>query len=203
LCKISTLLKIDIIFKQTNPSLPFDPPCGPWYARQSTTDRAFIGVKNMGSYIAWKLDADTTGGEQFLIETANAHPEFKNEKDGPKFENFMWRKWSPEVKWWAPDFVADLSKNIDVIFRLDAKGDENFTYFFYKGQTLTESEIWERPTFPSRPLFKKKLTEAKVNRAKAKQLREEAAAKAEKERLEKEIETLKAKQHQLEKRLAG
>ena len=79
----------------------------------------------------------------------------------------------------------------------------NFTYFFYKGQALTESEIWERPTFPSRPLFKKKLTEAKVNRAKTKQLREEAAAKAEKERLEKEIQTLKSKQKELEKRLAG
>lgn len=157
----------------------------------------------MGSYIAWKLDADTTGGEQFIIDTANAHPEFKNEKDGPKFENFMWRKWSPEVKWWAPDFVEQLSKNIDVILRLEAKGDENFTWFFYKGEALTESEIWERPTFPSRPLFKKKLTEAKVNREKAKQLRQEAAAKAEKERLEKEIQTLKSKQKELEKRLAG
>ena len=157
----------------------------------------------MGSYIAWKLDADVMGGEQFIIDTANAHPEFKNEKDGPKFENFMWCKWSPEVKWWAPEFVADLSKNIDVIFRLDAKGDENFTWFFYKGQTLTESEIWERPTFPSRPLFKKKMQEAKVNREKAKQLREEAAKKAETERLQKEIDALKNKQKELEKRLAG
>ena len=157
----------------------------------------------MGSYIAWKLDADMTGGEQFLVETANAHRAFKDEKDGPKFQDFMWRKWSPEVKWWAPEFVAELSKNIDVIFRLDARGDDNFTWFFYKGQTLSESEIWEKPTFPSRPLFKKKMGEAKVNRAKAKQLREEAAAKAEKERLEKEIEALKVKQQQLEKRLAG
>lgn len=157
----------------------------------------------MGSYIAWKLDADVTGGEQFIIDTANAHPDFKNEKDGPKFENFMWRKWSPEVKWWAPQFVAELSKNIDVIFRLDAKGDENFTYFFYKGEALTESEIWEKPTFPSRPLFKKKAAEAVVSREKQRIANEAARASAEKQRLEKEIQTLKAKQQQLEKQLAG
>jgi len=157
----------------------------------------------MGSNIAWKLDADVTGGENFIIDTANAHPEFKNEKDGPKFENFMWRKWSPEVKWWAPQFVAELSKNIDVIFRLDAKGDENFTYFFYKGEALTESEIWEKPTFPSRPLFKKKLTEAKVNREKQRIANEAARVAAEKQRLEREIQTLKSKQAELEKQLAG
>jgi hypothetical protein len=158
----------------------------------------------MGSYIAWKLDADiSVGGEQHIINTANAHREFKEDKDSPKFENFMWRKWTPEVKWWAPEFVADLSKNIDVVFRLDAKGDENFTLFFYKGQVLSEGDIWERPTFPSRPLFKKKVSQAKVNREKAKQLREEAAKKAETERLQKEIDALKNKQKELEKRLTG
>lgn len=157
----------------------------------------------MGSYIAWKLDADMTGGEQFLVETANAHSAFKDEKDGPKFENFMWRKWSPEVKWWPPEFVADLSKNVDVIFRLDARGDENFTWFFYKGQVLNESEIWEKPVFPSRPLFKKKAAEAVVKRQKAKFEQEQARVAAEKARLEKEIELLKSKQKVLERKLAG
>jgi hypothetical protein len=157
----------------------------------------------MGSYIAWKLDADIHSGEKFIIDASNDHPEFKNEKDGPKFENFMWRKWSPEVKWWALQFVADISKNIDVVFRLDAKGDENYTWFFYKGEMLGETEIWERPQFPTRPLFKKKVSQAKVNREKAKQLREEAAKKAETERLQKEIDALKNKQKELKKRLTG
>jgi hypothetical protein len=155
----------------------------------------------MGTYTAWKLDADiSVGGEQHIINTANAHKEFK---DGPKFENFMWHKWSPEVKWWAPEFVAELSKNIDVVFRLDAKGEENFTWFFYKGSVLSESEIWEKPTFPSRPLFKKKFSEAVVNREKQRIANEAARVAAEKQRLEKEIQTLKAKQQQLEKQLAG
>lgn len=157
----------------------------------------------MGSYIAWKLDADCDS-DQFIIDTANAHKEFNEAEGKPNaFQNFMWRKWSPEVKWWAPEFVADLSKKIEVIFRLDARGDENFTWFFYKGEALNESEIWEKPPFPSRPLFKKKIVEAKVKRQKARQVLEEAKAKAEKDRLEKEIQTLKAKQQELEKRLAG
>jgi hypothetical protein len=156
----------------------------------------------MGTYIAWKLDADISagGGEQLIIDTANAHKEFK---DGSKFENFMWHKWSPEVKWWAPDFVAELSKSIDVIFRLDARGEENFTWFFHKGSILSESEIWEKPTFPSRPLFKKKAAEAVVNREKQRIANEAARAAAEKQRLEREIQALKAKQQKLEKQLAG
>lgn len=158
----------------------------------------------MGSYIAWKLDADMTGGEQFLVETANAHNEFKEAEGKPHaFQNFMWRKWSPEVKWWAPEFVADLSKKVDVIFRLDARGDENFTWFFYKGQVLNESEIWEKPVFPSRPLFKKKAAEAVVKRQKAKFEQEQTRVAAEKARLEKEIELLNSKQKDLERKLAG
>ena len=153
----------------------------------------------MGSSYAWKLDADTND-EQFIIDAANAHPEFKDDKN---FKDFMWRHFSSETKWWAFDFVKDLSKNIDVVFRLDATGDVHYTTFIYKGEVLNEEDIWERPKFPSRPLFKKKLSETRTKRAIAEQQRKAAAAKAEKDRLEKEIQTLKVKQQELEKRLAG
>lgn len=151
----------------------------------------------MGSYIAWKLDADIIGAEQFIIDSANNHREFKDDKDSPRFQDFIWRKWTPEVKWWAPEFVADLSKNIDVVFRLDAKGDENFTWFFYKGQVLSEGDIWERPTFPSRPLFKKKAQEAKMKRAEKARIDAEKKAAAEKEKMQKELESLRQREKEL------
>ena len=68
---------------------------------------------------------------------------------------------------------------------------------------MSESEIWEKPTFPSRPLFKKKAAEAVVNREKQRIANEAARAAAEKQRLEREIQALKAKQQKLEKQLAG
>lgn len=154
----------------------------------------------MGSSYAWKLDADIHCGEQFIIDTANAHPEFKDDKN---FKDFMWRHFSPETKWWALQFVADISKNINAIFRLDATGDAHFTCFIYKGEILNEEDIWDRPKFPSRPLFKKKLSETKTKIAIAEQQRKAAAEKAAKERIEKELEALKMKQQELEKRLAG
>lgn len=155
----------------------------------------------MGSNIAWKLDADVdVSTSQYIIESANSHQAFAQSKD---FDRFMWRRWSGETKWWAPDFVMDISKNIDAIFRLDARGDDNFVCFFYKGQMLDESEIWERPSFPSRPLFKKKLDEAKVKRAQREIANREAKIVAERNRMQQELESLKDKQKKIEQKLAA
>ena len=156
----------------------------------------------MGSYVSWKLTADCdVGGEQFIISTANSL--LKESGDDSKIEQFMWKQWSNETKWWAPEFVQKLSGKFDVVFKLEATGDEHFTWFFHKGCFLTEDEVWERPQFPSRPLFKKRLEIARVKRVEAKRLQEEQRVKAEKEKLEKQIAELKAKQEELQKKLAG
>jgi hypothetical protein len=156
----------------------------------------------MGSYRSWKLTADCdVGGEQFIISTANSI--LKESGDNSKIEQFIWNRWSEETKWWAPEFVQKLSQNLDIIFKLEARGDDNFTWFFHKGNILSEDEVWERPPFPSRPLFKKRFEIAKVKRAETKRLQEEQSAKAEKQRLQNEIATLKAKQEELQKKLAG
>ena len=156
----------------------------------------------MGSYISWKLTADCdVGGEQFIISTANSL--LKESGDDSKIEQFMWNRWSDDTKWWAPEFVQKLSQGLDLVFKLEATGDEHFTWFFYKGNILSDNEIWERPQFPSRPLFKKRLEVAKVKRVEAKRLQEEQRVKAEKERLEKQISDLKMKQKELERKLAS
>lgn len=155
----------------------------------------------MGTSCSWKLDADYhAANDPFIIQTANSI--LLENGDDSKIENFMWKRWSHETKWWAPDFVQKLSQKIDLVFKLQATGDENFTWYFYKGSILSEEEIWERPKFPSRPVFKKRLTIATQKRAEQKRLRDEAYAKAEKEKLEKQIAELKAKQEQLQRRLA-
>jgi hypothetical protein len=156
----------------------------------------------MGSYRSWKLTADCdVGGEQFIISTANSL--LKESGDDSKIEQFMWNRWSEETKWWAPEFVQKLSQGLDIVFKLEARGDDNFTWFFHKGYFLTEDEVWERPPFPSRPLFKKRFEIAKVKREEAKRLQQEQSAKAEKQRLQNEIASLKAKQEELQKKLAG
>lgn len=156
----------------------------------------------MGSYISWKLTADCdVGGEQFIISTANSL--LKESGDDSKIEQFMWNRWCNETKWWAPEFVQKLSQGLDIVFKLEARGDDNFTWFFHKGNILSENEVWERPPFPSRPLFKKRFEIAKVKRAETKRLQEENRAKAEKLNLEKKIAELKAKQEELQKKLAG
>ena len=156
----------------------------------------------MGSYISWKLTADCdVGGEQFIISTANSL--LKESGDDSKIEQFMWNRWSDDTKWWAPEFVQKLSQGLDLVFKLEATGDEHFTWYFHKGNILSEDEVWERPPFPSRPLFKKRFQIAKVKRDEAKRLQQEQFAKAEKQKLEKQIADLKAKQEELQKKLAG
>ena len=154
----------------------------------------------MGTACAWKLSADCVS-DQVIIDIANNM--LLESGDDSKIEQFMWKRWSHETKWWAPEFVKKLSEKFDVVFKLEATGDEHFTWFFHKGNILSEDEVWERPQFPSRPLFKKRLEVAKVKRAEARRLQEENRAKAEKLNLEKKIAELKAKQEELQKKLAG
>jgi hypothetical protein len=155
----------------------------------------------MGSYNSWKLTIEETDirARQLIIDTANGMKDFT---DGPKIEDFMWFRWSEEVKWWASEFTAGLSKEFpETIFRLDCRGDDNFTWFFLDGAILSESDIWTNPRFPSRPLFKKKLQETALKRAEQKRIHDEKVAKAEKEKLEKQLAELKAKQQELEDKL--
>jgi hypothetical protein len=159
----------------------------------------------MGSAYSWKLSIEnnTQSVHDMIIFAANQMKDFCGNGE-PKFQDWLWFRWSPESKWWAGDFVQELSKKFpETIFRLDCTGDDNFTWFFLNGSMLSESEIWEIPRFPTRPLFKKKYEQAKVKRAEAKRIQDEKFAKAEKEKLEKQINELKAKQQELEKRLAG
>lgn len=158
----------------------------------------------MGSAYSWCLTIENRNPslEEMIFDAANSSPDFSDCE--PEFQNWMWFRWTPEVKWWAGDFVIQLSKQIrDTVFRLEASGDQHFVWFYLNGEILDEKEIWNNPQFPSRPLFKKKMSEAKINREKVRQQREEVRAKAEKERLQKEIETLKTKQADLERKLAG
>jgi hypothetical protein len=156
----------------------------------------------MGTACSWKLTADCSpAGENFIVDVANSV--LLETGDDSKIEHFMWKQWSTETKWWAPDFVKKLSEKFDIVFKLEARGDEHFTWFFLKGNILSEEEVWERPQFPSRPLFKKRLEVARVKRVEAKRLQESTRAKAEKEKLEKQINELKAKQQELERKLAG
>ena len=157
----------------------------------------------MGSYISWKLTADCdVGGEQFIISTANSLLKESGD-DSTSIQQFMWNRWSDDTKWWAPEFVQKLSQSLDLVFKLEARGDDNFTWYFHKGNILSEDEVWEHPPFPSRPLFKKRFQIAKVKRDEAKRLQEENRVKAEKQKLEKQIAELKAKQEELQKKLAG
>jgi hypothetical protein len=156
----------------------------------------------MGTACSWKLTADCSpAGENLIVDVANSF--LLETGDDSKIERFMWKRWSNETKWWAPDFVKKLSEKFDIVFKLEARGDEHFTWFFHKGNILSEEEVWERPQFPSRPLFKKRLEVARVKRVEAKRLQESTRAKAEKEKLEKQINELKAKQQELERKLAG
>lgn len=155
----------------------------------------------MDSYNAWKLTIEETDARarQLIIDTANGTKDFA---DGSKIEDFMWFRWSQEVKWWAGDFVRGLSKKFpETIFRLDCRGEDTFTWFFLDGAILSESEIWTNPSFPSRRLFKKKFQEATRKRAEQKRIHDEQFAKAEKEKLERQIADLKAKQQELENKL--
>lgn len=156
----------------------------------------------MGSSYSWRLTIENRALlEQSISTVANNMPEFLN--SSPQFQNWMWFRWTPEVKWWAVDFVQELSKQFpETVFRLQCQGDSNFVSFFLNGEVLDERQIWQNPPFPSRPLFKKKLAEAKIAAENARKLREEQSAKAEKERMQKELETLKAKQRELENKLA-
>jgi hypothetical protein len=156
----------------------------------------------MGTACSWKLTADCSpAGENLIVDIANNI--LLETGDDSKIEQFMWKRWSSETKWWAPDFVKNLSEKVDVVFRLEARGDEHFTWFFHKGNILSEEEVWERPQFPSRPLFKKRLEAARIKRVEAKRLQESTRVKAEKEKLERQINELKAKQQELERKLAG
>ena len=159
----------------------------------------------MGSAYSWKLTIESEHPEahRLIIGEANQMKDFSGNGE-PKFQDWFWFRWSPESKWWAGDFVQELSKKFtQTIFRLDCTGDSHFTWFFLNGNMLSENEIWEIPRFPTRPLFKKKFEQAKVNRAEAKRIQDEKYAKAEKEKLEKQISELKVKQQELEKKLAG
>jgi hypothetical protein len=150
----------------------------------------------MGTACSWKLTADNTmGTDPFITETANSI--LLETGDDSKIEHFMWKRWSDETKWWAPDFVKKLSEKVDVVFRLEARGDEHFTWFFHKGNILSEEEVWERPQFPSRPLFKKRLEVARVKRVEAKRLQESTRAKAEQEKMKKELEALRQREQEL------
>lgn len=158
----------------------------------------------MGSSYSWRLTIENRNPslEQSICDTANCMKDFSDPRD-PKFQNWMWFRWTPEVKWWALDFVQELSKQFpETVFRLQCQGDSNFISFFLNGEALDERHIWQNPPFPSRTLFRKKLAEAKIASENAHKLREEAAAKAEKERMQNELETLKAKQRELENKLA-
>lgn len=155
----------------------------------------------MGSSNAWKLTIEETDirVRKLIIDTANGMKDFT---DGPKIEEFMWFRWSPEVKWWAGEFTSGLSKKFpETIFRLDCRGDDNFTWFFLDGAILSDTDIWVLPRFPSRPLFKKKLQEITQRRAEQKRIDDEKNAKAEKEKLEKQLAELRAKQQELEDKL--
>lgn len=156
----------------------------------------------MGSSYSWRLTIENRILlEENIARVANNMPEFLNSSS--EFKNWMWFRWTPEVKWWAVDFVQELSKQFpETVFRLQCQGDSNFISFFLNGEVLDERQIWQNPPFPSRTLFRKKLAEAKIASENAHKLREEAAAKAEKERMQKELETLKAKQRELENKLA-
>lgn len=157
----------------------------------------------MGTACSWKLTADCdVAAENLIFETAKQIDKDFSDSE-TTFEKFMWKCWSYETKWWAPDFVQKLSQKIDVIFKLEATGDEHFTWYFHKGNILSEEEIWERPQFPSRPLFKKRLEVAIQKRAEQKRLREQQHAQTEKQKLENQLADLKAKQEELEKKLAS
>lgn len=158
----------------------------------------------MGSSYSWRLTIENRNPslEQSIFDAANSMKAFSGPRD-PKIQNWMWFLWSPEVKWWAVDFVQELSKQFrETVFRLECHGDANFNAFFLNGEFLDERQIWQNPPFPSRPLLKKKLAEAKIAAENARKLREEQSAKAEKELMQKELETLKAKQRELENKLA-
>lgn len=152
----------------------------------------------MGSYISWKLDADTDiHGEKQILEIANSHQEFSKDP----IQGYMWRKWSRETKWWAVEFATWLSKQVDVVFKLEARGDHNFTWFIYKGNILSEEEVFSNPRFPSRPLFKKKIGTALAERERRKQAQEQERLKKEKETIQRKLEELEKEQAELKKRL--
>lgn len=142
----------------------------------------------MGSHHSWKLTVENkTPSLEEAIKTFL-------KRETTTF-NEIWFKWCAESKWWALDYAVEISKHVrGIVFRLDCQGDSNFTTFILDGEFLDERNIWEIPRFPSRPLFKKKLAELKVDREKRALAEEQTKLKLEKERLEKEINALVQKQ---------
>ena len=158
----------------------------------------------MGSGYSWRLTVEdrTPDFHQRIISVANGMKDFSDALE-PRFENWLWFRWTPEVKWSAEDFVNQLSKKFpEVVFRLECGGDEHFNSFIMNGDTLDEKEIWKNPPFPSHVLFKKKAKEAKIKRLERQRLQQETALKYEKQRMKNELEILKGKQKILERQLA-
>lgn len=166
------------------------------HLRSTTNQRIY----NMGSCHSWMLTIEHPAPDlnNLIIKAASKMKDFSYPGE-PSFQDFIWFKRSPEIKWLALDFSSQLSKQFpEVVFRLDCEGDSTFTLFFLNGENLDEGYIWRNPRFPSLPLFNEKLKEHKKDLLEKERVLLERELAATQERMSKEIERLKAKQKELE-----
>jgi hypothetical protein len=156
----------------------------------------------MGSYSIWRLSADTTDThtEQLIIAAGCKLPDFVTA--GSKFSTYIWKQWTNETKWIPFDSITQLSKDLDVVFRLEQRADwGNEVYFYYKGECLEEKQIWKNPQFPTRPLFQKKRKQLDAEQKLAREKLEKDNILKEKQKVEAELEQLKKRQAELEEKL--
>jgi hypothetical protein len=154
----------------------------------------------MGSHYSFCIDiADQNHTlEAQIAAVANARTDFSQDCN---FVAWCWRRFSPETKWsGGHDVTVALSKAFpEVIFRVQCRGDANYTAFILNGNTLYDDEVFVTPPFPSRPLFRRQLTnklarqqKAEVERKQAEEARRHKDALDELERLRKRTAELEA-----------
>ena len=158
----------------------------------------------MGSHYSFCIDiADQNHTlEAQIAAVANALTDFR--QDG-NFVAWCWRRFSPESKWsGGHDVTVALSKAFpEVIFRVQCRGDVSYTAFVLNGNTLYDNEVFVTPPFPSRPLFRRQLTNKLARQQKADVERKQAEeAKRHKDALD-ELERLRKRTAELEAQLVS
>lgn len=144
----------------------------------------------MGSHISVRIRANETSQE--TIEKI---------KDICKDFNALdcWNRWSSLSKWWPDSLVVALTKAFPkVMFRIDVKGDYNFTDFHMGDKSVAEH--WCLPVFPSVSKFNSGIKNCKRyqdqeedKKRKAIQEKVELVKKAQEIEERKQYEALKAK----------
>lgn len=160
----------------------------------------------MGTYKSIKIDVNAFDQET-LNEVFSVMRDLDNDKDGDII-NFCFRKFSPETKWWADDYVISVSKKLPkLFFRLTCRGGEpsaNYDTIIKNGVKLNYDFVMP-PKFPSNSLWNSALKRAESIRKQQQEVQRKKEEEKEKQRLanlEREIEEKQAQLVEMKKSLS-